>query len=361
MTPSRLRGLTHAIPLCVALGLTGCTDQGKPKPTHPIAVRAADISFFPEIEEAGTVFKDSNGQAKDLLHILKEAGCNTIRLRLWHTPATVRSGLAEVQHLSSRIRAEGFKLWITIHYSDTWADPGQQTKPSAWGLLPLNDLADSVYNYTFKVVSALNPDFIQVGNEINNGFLWPNGQISNQVQFITLLKRGIQAVRDVNSEIKLMMHFAGMEGAADFFGLLQTNSVDYDIAGLSYYPRWHTRNLDVVKETLNELASQYNKPIILAEVGYPFTLGWYDQTNNLVGLEEHLVDGYPATVTGQRNFLLKLRQIVSETEGGLGLAYWAPEWVAFKGAAATDGSAWENMTLFDFNIRALGGLDVFKE
>ncbi|MBX2966489.1 MAG: glycosyl hydrolase 53 family protein [Cyclobacteriaceae bacterium] len=345
---------------------TGCDNSPENKPKEPestfIEIRAADVSFLPEIREANVPFKNKSGEVQDVLTILKAAGCNTIRLRLWHTPESGRSGLEEVSEFASEIKTKGFKLWVTLHYSDTWADPGSQTKPALWNSLSLGNLTDSVYNYTKKVTTLLAPDFIQVGNEINDGFLWPEGKIStNQATYITLLQEGVRGVRDASANTKIMLHFAGINGADWFYSLAKTHAVDYDIIALSYYPRWHEKSLSVVKNTLTQLVNNHNKDIILAETGYPFTLDWNDWTNNLVGLSDHLVSDYPATEKGQRDFMMQLRKIMAETNRGLGLAYWAPEWVAYKGEQATDGSSWENMALFDFEFKALDAIEVFED
>jgi arabinogalactan endo-1,4-beta-galactosidase len=75
------------------------------------------------IESEGTVYKNNN-TAQDALLTLKNSGCNYVRVRLWHTPLNGNSGLAEVKNLAQRIRQQGMKVWLTVHYSDTWADPG---------------------------------------------------------------------------------------------------------------------------------------------------------------------------------------------------------------------------------------------
>lgn len=342
------------------LGCEESSDPPKEPESTSIDVRAADVSFLPEIRNAGTQFKNAAGETKDVLVILKEAGCNTIRLRLWHTPEDDHSTLEEVEALATEAKNLGFDIWLSLHYSDTWADPGVQTKPEIWKDLLLSDLRDSVYNYTKKIMTLIDPKYVQIGNEINSGFLWPEGNIDNRADFIQLLKEGVRAVRDASPTSKIMMHFAGIDGANWFFNELKTHSVDYDIIALSYYPRWHEKSLLVVKSTLAQLVNNFNKDIVLAETAYPFTLDWNDYTNNIVGLSEHLVNGYPATEKGQHDFMMHLRKIMHDTPRGLGLAYWAPEWVAYKGEQATDGSPWENMTLFDFNFQALDAMEVFK-
>ena len=122
-------------------------------PTNPTTtafnadfIRGADLSFTPEIAAAGTVFKDNN-QPKDLVQIFKDKGFNTIRLRVWHTPVDAHSSLQEVLDFAKALNAKGFNIWLDIHYSDTWADPSNQTKPAAWKNASLSVLKDSIYQY----------------------------------------------------------------------------------------------------------------------------------------------------------------------------------------------------------------------
>jgi arabinogalactan endo-1,4-beta-galactosidase len=323
--------------------------------------RGADVSFLPEINEVGTIFYDSSGQQKQVLDILKKSGVNTIRLRLWHTPANNHSGLEEVSAFAKQIKEKGFKLFITIHYSNTWADPGNQKKPAAWEGLTLAILSDSVYNYTKRVVHLLDPDIIEVGNEISNGFLWPDGKISNQADFITLLKSGIKGARDATSDKrKILIHSATLDVSEWFFNILKTNNVDYDILGVSYYPFWTKITPAVAVQKLNSLSQLFYKDAMFAETAYPFTLAWNDYTNNIIGTQDQLLTGYPATPEGQKLLLTDLRQALEKTTKGIGFCYWAPEWVAFKGTQSTSGSSWENMALFDFNSKALPAMQAFN-
>lgn len=352
--------------LCLLLTcfLCACSEdsstQDKSKPVT-LAVRAADVSFLPEIEAYPTTFHKSNGQQTEVLDLLQAHGCNTVRIRLWHTPATTHSGLEEVIAFSERVRSKGMKVWLTVHYSDTWADPGHQAKPAIWNALSLTDLSDSVYNYTKKIVLKLHPDIIQIGNEINDGFLWPDGQLSvSTANFIALLKEGIQAVRDFSPASKIMIHFAGHDNAAWFYQQLQNQNVSYDMIGLSYYPLWHGKDLNALKSNLNNLGLSFAREVLIAETAYPFTLDWNDWTNNILGEANQLVPGFAATPEGQKQFLLTLKALIADTEKGTGFCYWAPEWVAFKGNESTNGSAWENMALFDFSNKALPAFDVFE-
>lgn len=334
-----------------------------PDPVDKELIRGADISFLPEIEEAGVVFKDAAGTEKNMLDILKASGVNTVRLRLWHTPETEHASLEEVKALAVRVKAKGMSVWLSVHYSDTWADPGHQVKPEAWSDASFTDLQDSVYLYTKKIMTAIDPDIIQIGNEINPGFLLPDGGTGAGTlpNFIALLKKGVQAVRETSGDTKIMMHVAGFDAANWFYQQLAANNVDYDLIGLSYYPIWHGKDLNVVQSTIQSLGFTYNKQVVLAETAYPFSLLWEDWTNNIVGENGQLVSGYPATPEGQKNFMLKLRDIMTESSKGAGFCYWGAEWVSFKGDEATDGSTWENQALFDFDNKAVPALEAFAE
>lgn len=316
-------------------------------------ISAVDISTYPEISGFDPVFYDLNGEPQKFLSILKENGVNTIRLRLWVNPKNNHSGLSEVRQFSKTLRDKGFKIWLTLHYSDTWADPGHQEIPLQWQGKGFPALKDSLYAYTEKVIRTISPEYIQIGNEINSGLLHPYGDISqNLEQFKELMKSGIAAVRKNSADTEIILHFAGIEGSDWFFD--QVRRLDYDIIGISYYPVWHGKSLDHLHTHLNLLSETKGKKIVIAETAYPFTLSWNDWTNNIVGLEEQLIlPEFPATANGQKAFIRALKQIIQEIEKGVGFCYWGAELIAWKGNQAKDGSDWENQALFDFQNRSL--------
>lgn len=342
--------------LCIA----GCKQsESEDLPvTGVCAIRAADISFLPQLEAKGVLLYNATGQAESMLTTLKNAGCNVVRLRLWYAPSDGHSGLAEVKTLVARAKTMGFKIWLTVHYSDSWADPATQTMPLAWSSCSFDALQDSVYNYTLRIMTQMQPDFIQIGNEINNGFLWPIGKSDKQSQFTALLDRGIKAVRAANSATKIILHCAGTNTASWLFSLF--TQLDYDMIGISYYPVWHGKDLVSLQTTLQNLAASFGKSVVIAETAYPFTLDWNDLMNNIVGSESQLIDGYPATPVGQHDFLAKIRDISCSFPNGLGFCYWGGDYIAWKGKAATDGSSWENQALYDFNNKALPVIGVYS-
>lgn len=334
-------------------------DKKSPAVDDDTFIRAADLSFLPEAESAGAIYKN-NGVTENALTTLKNSGCNTVRIRLWKTTTTGHSGMAEVKALAQRVKAAGMKVWLTVHYSDTWADPGHQTKPADWNSLAFADLKTAVATYTTSIMNEINPDIIQIGNETNDGFLFPQGQLStNESQYLELASAASTSIRNASPNTKIMLHFAGISGAEWFFN--KTTTVDYDYIGLSYYPIYHGKSISDLQNAINSLSATHDKKVVIAETAYPFTLGWNDWTNNIVGLDNQIIPAYPATPEGQKNYLAAIRTMLEQTPNGIGFSYWGAEWIAFRGDEATNGSAWENQALWDFDNNALPILSVFNQ
>ena len=239
----------------------------------------ADISFLPELEAKGIKFSD-NGVEKDVLEILKDHGFNYIRLRIFNEPANVKGyspkeGFCDLEHtkqMAKRVKAAGMKLLLDFHYSDYWADPGQQFIPASWVGKSFNDLKGSVYNYTSTVIKELKdqrtlPDMVQIGNEINHGILWPIGGIENMDSLSQLLYEGLKAVKDVNVKTPTMLHIAlgGQNSESRFFlDNMKERNVPFDIIGLSYYPKWHGTLADL-KNNMADIANRYPQQVAVAE------------------------------------------------------------------------------------------------
>lgn len=353
-----MRNIFKIVSLLLILFSFSCSKEEATVKTDDF-IKAADMSFLPLIESEGTIFYNSQMVAEDALLTLKKSGCNTIRIRLWHTPTDNQSSFNEVKILSQRVKNLGMKVWLTVHYSDTWADPGHQIKPQAWNNLTFNQLKIQFENYTSQIVSEIQPDIFQIGNEINNGFIYPEGNLSsNESQFVSLLAAASSVIRSERPSTKIMIHFAGIQGASWFFS--KTAAIDYDYIGLSYYPIWHGTDINLLQQTMTTLGQTYNKKVLVAETSYPFTLGWNDWTNNIIGLTNQLHPNYPATPEGQRDFLQKIKTTVQNTPNGLGFCYWGTEWIAFRGNQATNGSSWENQALWDFNRKLVPAATVFN-
>jgi beta-galactosidase len=255
----------------------GVKNPGKFKRVEKIL--GADISFLPELEARGIKFSD-NGVQKDAIEILKDHGMNYIRLRLFHTPSndsgySPKKGFCDLPHtlaMAKRIKAAGLKWLLDFHYSDYWADPGKQYKPLAWKDLPFNLLRDSLYAYTKAVMLALKaqgtlPDMVQIGNEVNHGILWPDGNIKHLDSLATLLRAGTDAVLSVAPNTVMMLHPA-LGGQNDesvwFINAMEQRGVHFDIIGLSYYPKWHG-TLDDLRNNMTDLERRFNRDIVVVE------------------------------------------------------------------------------------------------
>lgn len=333
----------------------------------------ADVSFLPQVEAGDGVFRDDHGPV-DLLPFLRSRGLGMVRLRLWHGPADGHSGLAETLALAQQAKAAGLGILLDFHYSDTWADPGHQSKPAAWSSLAFSDLADSLHAYTRDVLTAfadcgVAPAIVQIGNEITQGLLWDEGRVgggfdtpAQWARLAQLIQAGISGLDEalpgaLRPQVMIHLDRGGDDGGARwFFDNLIAQGLDFDLIGLSYYPWWHG-DLGALEGNLADLAARYGKGLMVVETAYPWTLGWFDDTHNVVGLPEHLLPGYPATPEGQAAFLAAVVDIVQSVPDGLGrgLFLWAPEWIAAPGF----GSSWENLALFDQDGGALAAWNSF--
>jgi arabinogalactan endo-1,4-beta-galactosidase len=333
-------------------------ENSSPVNENSLEIKGADMSLLPEIRKSGLTFFNENDKPEDMLLTLKKAGVNVIRLRIWNNPSVTTSDFASVKTLADEIKSNGMKVMLTVHYSDTWADPGKQTKPEKWKSLAFEQLRDSVYQYTKKIMTNINPEYIQIGNEINGGLLWPDGKISNLSQMKQLLQKAVIAVREINKNTRIIIHFAGYKNSDWFYS--QLTDLDYDIIGLSYYPIWHGKNLDTLKNTMVRLSDDFGKKIFIAETSYPFTLSWNDATTNIIGSDDQILTEYSATPQGQKNYLQKIKEIVSGIPKGIGFCYWGSEWVSYKGKNSTSGSSYENQALWDFTNSSLPAVEVYK-
>ena len=319
-----------------------------------------------QVEENGGLFYE-NGNQIDPIQIFKDKGINTARIKIWHTPSLNYNNLESVLEIADRASSVGLDLFLDFHYSDTWADPSSQTKPSAWVDLNFETLCDSLEQYSHHVITKLKnqntlPKYVQIGNETDCGFLWPDGYVcdesNNDSQWNKLRDLFMHAIEGINSALdtqdtlKIISHVSS--GGNWFFNNLIGQGVDIDILSISYYPMWHG-TLSDLNQNMDELGNEFQKPVLIVETAYPFTLQWNDNTNNILGLETQLLEDYEASEEGQFTFLHDLITLVEENDYGLGICYWAPDWISTN----QFGSPWENQALFDFDGELLDAISVF--
>jgi len=319
----------------------------------------ADISALATIEQRGGVYLDGD-QPGDAIAIFMKHGWTCFRLRIWVDPTNGVNGLEYTTKLARRIKDAGGTFILDFHYSDWWADPQKQNKPAAWASLDFDALVNESGAYTAQVVKTLKdagatPDFVQVGNEITGGMLWPDGQVKVPLStvkvfegdvtvmappepyndakqwdhLIRLLKADIDGVRSVTmpeDHVRIIIHIdCGGDWPVTcwYFDHLTKAGVDYDVIGQSYYPHWHG-SLANVRNNLRETTRRYGKDVMIVETGYPSR-----DTRLSSAAAKYMI--WPETPAGQRQFLADLIQTVKEG-GGIGVNYWHPEATHVPGA-----------------------------
>lgn len=310
---------------------------------------AADFSDLAFFESRGVTYKDA-GVVTDGIQILKNHGINCVRLRLWTSSATQAAAdpynygnnLAYTVPLAVRVKNAGLLFSLDFHYSDTWADPGHQAIPEAWTNLNFAQLVAQMRTYNSNTIASFAtagamPDFVQVGNEITSGMLFPYGQVSGTggtpwSQLAQLMNSAIQGIHDAVNALgasmpKIIVHIdRGGDWATTewFFDNLNAQGVPFDIIGESYYPFFHGP-LTNLNTCLSNAAVRYSKPIIVAEDAFPWTNTMTSWTNSLYG--------FAPTVSGQISFLAALAKVVKSVPKhlGAGVFYWGAEYQASTG------------------------------
>jgi len=317
-----------------------CGDK-HPTPQTEIFAKGADIGWLTQMEAYGLKFYDANGTQKDCLQLLKEKGINSIRLRAWVHPTDGWNNTKDVVAKARRAKALGMNVMIDFHYSDSWADPGKQPKPAAWVALSFDEMKTALHDYTKGVMDTLKlnniiPEWVQIGNETNDGMLWEDGRASTHMgNFAELIKVGYSAVKVVSPSTKVIVHLSNGFDNGLFrwmFDGLKSNGVDYDIIGMSLYPSvsgWAALNNQCLAN-MNDMVQRYNKPVMIVEVGMR-----YDQPE---ACKAFLID-----------IISKTKSIAGGN--GLGVFYWEPECY----------SNWQGYALgaFDNSGKATVALDGF--
>lgn len=304
--------------------------------------KGADVSWVTEMEASGRKFYNSAGTEKECMQLLKDLGMNSIRLRVWVNPTNGWCNTADLVTKALRAKALSMKILLDIHYSDSWADPGKQTKPAAWTTQDFATLKSSVSSHTTSVLNALKsngitPAWVQVGNETNNGMLWPDGKAStNMNNLAQLINAGYNAVKAVDTSIKVIVHISNGYDNSLFrwmFDGLKNNGAQWDIIGMSLYPtpaNWSTLNNQCLTN-MNDMVSRYGKDVMVVEVG----MSW-DQASACNSFITDLINKVKS-VNGNR---------------GLGVFYWEPEaynnWQGYT-LGAFDNSGKPTIALHAFN------------
>ncbi|RAR74253.1 glycoside hydrolase family 53 protein [Flavobacterium aciduliphilum] len=324
------------------------TELPTPSPTPTSFAKGADIGWLSQMEATGYYFYDTDGTQKTCLQLLKDRGINTIRLRVWVNPSSdkINGHCSKAETVAMAVRAKnmGMRIMIDFHYSDSWADPSKQNKPAAWANDSFSQLLNDVYNHTYDVLNDLKtagvtPEWVQIGNEIPGGMLWPEGNSTNFSQLAQLLNKGYDATKAINSAIKVVIHLDEGNNNSKFrwfFDLATSNQVKYDVIGMSYYPYWlnsnYTATINNLATNLNDMVSRYGKEVMVVEVGGDFTQ--VQNTHDMLAAVLNAVKNVP-------------------NNKGLGVIYWEPE--GEKSWSGYQLNCWQS------NGKPSLALDAFKE
>lgn len=412
MTHKKLLGSALVTALFLSLPLAAVSGKAADAAKQKIVVeqveglrddfmKGLDISMIDQIERTGGKFYNARGEQQDIFQIIKDHGVNYVRIRLWNNPTyetdqydkdgklvakkgekmgggdnTIETDL----RIAKRIKAAGLKFMLDFHYSDFWADPGKQHMPQDWKNLSAKQLEDIVEKFTRETIDRFTaegatPDSVQIGNELNSGFMWPIGQtwsenpkekIGGMKEFMRLLDRASKGVRAAKggSDIKIVIHLAD-GGKQDLYKYVFDNvkkaKIDYDIIGLSFYPYWHG-SMDELKANLEMLAQNYGKDMAVVETAYAFTEENGDFQGNVFQVYSDDAHGYVPSVQGQATELRDIIATVASVKGGCGVFYWEADSVLWEGAnlSTTEGNTWENQALFDFSGKVLPSMAVWN-
>lgn len=380
-------------------------------------VKGMDLSTLLELEKCGAKYFDG-GKETDILDIMKKYDVDTIRIRVWNDPwsqtkesyGAGENDLPTSLAIAKKVTDAGFGVLLNFHYSDFWADPGKQFKPKAWANYGVEELEKAVYDFTLEsmrtfLADGVNITMVQVGNELSNGLLWPEGKVPNYDNIAKFVNSGIRAVRKADSErlsggisgvasamkplakIPVMIHLdngGNNELYRTWFDNFMERGEDFELIGLSYYPFWHG-TLDMLTDNMNDIAERYGKELIVAEVSMGYTMEDYASYEKL---SEHERKGYatrpalvekieyPMTKQGQYDFMEDFLHRISHIKGGLGKGffYWEPAWIPVAGSGwATPasleymndpgpcGNEWANQALFDYDGNALPTLKLIRD
>lgn len=329
--------------LALTLFFFCCNPNNKEIPSPVRAIWGADVSWVTEMEASGWRFYNNTGTQQDPFILMKDLGAKAIRLRVWVNPTDGWNGYADLLTKARRAHQLGLRLLINFHYSDSWADPGKQNPPTQWISYNVSQLQSAIRTHTRDVLMGLKaegirPDWVQVGNETNDGMLWPLGKASvSMSNYAAFFREGYEAVKSVDSSIQVMVHLSNGYDIGlyewNLNGLKQAGAT-WDVVGMSLYPsvsNWQVWS-DQVVSNMKWIIDRYQTPVMVAEVGMPV-----DQSQTCYNLLSYLkgqMDSIPNAMA-------------------LGIFYWEPQcygrWKGY-GLGAFDDSGRPTRALDAFSI-----------
>jgi arabinogalactan endo-1,4-beta-galactosidase len=294
-----------------------------------------DISWLPSYEAAGGKFLSSASKPIDAFALLKQSGLKVVRVRVFVNPNERNGQLSDAIALATRAKDAGLDFCLDFHFSDTWADPGHQSIPSGWSSTNFDTLSSQLKAYTISTLNEfktrnLPMAYVQLGNEIAGGMLWPLGKINGNDatswrNFTKLYSSAVSGLKSVYPLAKNIIHLElGGQATTINWWLSSANQyglTGYDVVGLSYYPQWHG-TIEQLTASLKMVAETYKKPVLIAETAYPNTP--YTFGGDVIDSVKGTVSGYPASPSGQVSYIRKLQSVLKALKytNGVGVWWW---------------------------------------
>lgn len=278
--------------------LTACTESdpvtNPPVSKEPVQIergtfaKGADVSWLTQLEMEGYKFYTAEKVETECMQLLRdECGVNSIRLRVWVNPEEGWNNINDVVVKARRANSLGMRLMIDFHFSDTWADPGNQSIPAEWENLDLTGMKNAISSHVTEMLTRLKdlgiePEWVQIGNETTPGMLLPIGSVDNPVQLTELNNTGYEAAKSVFPDVKTIVHLDSGNDQWRYdrmFDILESNGGKYDMIGMSVYPYWAEEEgyqggwsavADETIANINHLREKYNKPVMICEIGMPY-------------------------------------------------------------------------------------------
>ena len=319
--------------------------------------KGADISWVTELEAGRHRFYNAAGEERECTALMKELGLNAVRLRVWVDPKAHDNWCNTADMKAVRAKDLGMDVMVDFHYSDWWADPGQQHKPASWKGLALQDLKDAIAEHTTEVLQALKtagvtPKWVQVGNEIRPGMLWDENKelsgasydvracdvkesntTSEEIRFYenwdnlaAFINTGYDAVKSVFPEAIAIVHLDNGYDAelyTWFFDELKDRGGKWDMIGMSIYPFWTMsehpeytpeRTITECVANIRNVSARYGCDVMIVETGMECA----DEQGKLAS--------DAVLQAGKEQLARLINECRNNTEGKCkGVFYWEPE------------------------------------
>ncbi len=354
----------------LAILLSLAASRAPAQSTRPF-LTGVDANYSLDMEKRGKTWS-TGGKPGDLFAILKSAGVDTMRIRLW-TGDDGANGLTYATEVARRSQAAGIKPYVVIFLSENWADMVKQPAPAIWKDLTPAAKLTAIEAYTERVAkhfadAKIDVDLFEIGNEIDFGLcgefeeewshrvsieymrqtIWP--------KVLPMILAAEAGVKKARPNAKFILHLAQWNNpdyCIAFHQFMLAGGAQLDYAGLSYFPtaaaKPEERTLDFLKAQIDKITAAVHKPVILCESGYPTAANFPGQFAEW----NKPVEGYTLDEPGQQKWIKDYFAAARNNPNIAGVFCWSPEWY--------DSEMWSAFSLFDGKGNARLGLGELKK